>query len=371
MSQSALHNSKFVLASDRPRAIGLRWLEQSHVVRAILTSIIYYCGGQIDPLLGWTSSPAVLWPPNGVMLSVLLLAPTRFWWLYFLAVLPADLAISTVPLRFGLQYYVANSLQSLVAAGLIRVLAPPGRALDDVPSLVRFVAFGVLLGPVVGSLFGAWTVNSLHPETRYWVAFRGWFLANALTNVWLVPGMTMFASWLRGRRDDATQWRRSGWIEAVVLFAGLSIVLSFVFQFRHPKSEMLGAYLYAPLPFLLWAAVRRGPRGVSIALVLLVLVAIHGVAHGRGPFVTGTERQMMLQLQLVLLAMSLPTLFLAVEVRERGRAMAALQASERKRGHTEEELRASFAEVRDLAGRLINAQESERARIAPRCRPRP
>src|SRR5437773_1371995 len=88
-----------------------------HVGPALLTALAYYAGGQTDVVPGpTTTSPAVLWPPNAVLLTALLLAPTRVWWVYLLAVLPADRAISfPLPFRYGAGLYLSNSLQSVLA----------------------------------------------------------------------------------------------------------------------------------------------------------------------------------------------------------------------------------------------------------------
>jgi two-component system sensor histidine kinase UhpB len=60
---------------------------------------------------------------------------------------------------------------------------------------------------------------------------------------------------------------------------------------------------------------------------------------------------------LFLLAGAIPLLFLSAVIRERNRASRAVEDSELA-------LRGSYARVRELAGRLIAAQEMERARIA-------
>ena len=40
------------------------------------------------------------------------------------------------------------------------------------------------------------------------------------------------------------------------------------------------------VPFVIWAALRFGPRGVTLSLVGLSAVAIAGTQHGQGPFAT-------------------------------------------------------------------------------------
>jgi two-component system sensor histidine kinase UhpB len=290
-----------------------------------------------------------------VLLAALLLSPLRTWWVYVVAALPADRAISfAVPLRFGVELYASNTIQTLVAASLIRITWGPALSWSRFRFLLIFLVSGVIVAPLVGASFGAATVIGFRTGISYAEAWRGWFVANALTNFTLAPALAIGAS-AAERALRGLRWDRG--TEALVLFGALLAVSVGVFEIGYEGTDALAAMLYAPLPLLLWAAVRFGPGGVSAAQVIVMLVAIHGVAHGRGPFMGGSLSTKVLQLQLFLLAMSLPLMFLAAVVRER------LQA-EREQRRAEGELRKSFGQVQELAGRLINAQESERAHIA-------
>src|SRR5436309_14882050 len=42
-------------------------------------------------------TPAVMWPPNAILPTALLLAPPRHWWIYLFAALPAHLAAELGP----------------------------------------------------------------------------------------------------------------------------------------------------------------------------------------------------------------------------------------------------------------------------------
>jgi two-component system sensor histidine kinase UhpB len=219
----------------------------------------------------------------------------------------------------------------------------------------------VILVPLLAALLGGATIHGVRPAIPYWTAWRGWFVANALTNLALVPALSAIAF---GRGVTERPQRRAPAGETVILSTGLLLASAAVFETAQLPSETFGALLLVPLPFLLWAAVRLGPRGVGIAQGLVVLVALHGVADGRGPFVPGSAATQLLQVQLFLLAMSLPLMFLAAAVCERGEAEAALDASTGEGRRAKERLEQSNAEIQELAGRLIAAQEAERGRIA-------
>ena len=108
---------------------------------------------------------------------------------------------------------------------------------------------------------------------------------------------------------------------------------------------------------LLWAAFRFGPGGIGWGALLVSMVASWNVLYGQGPFSSRAPLEEVVSLQLFLLASTLPLLFLSAVIRERDRASLAVQASESA-------LRDSYGRVRELAGKLMVAQEMERSRIA-------
>ena len=59
-------------------------------------------------------------------------------------------------------------------------------------------------------------------------------------------------------------------------------------------------FLYAPIPSLVWAAVRAGPAGVSVSTAFIVLFALAGADGGHGPFAVYGHAVNLLAVQLFL-----------------------------------------------------------------------
>ena len=85
-------------------------------------------------------------------------------------------------------------------------------------------------------------------------------------------------------------------------------------------------------------------------MLIITFQAIWGTMRGHGPFLVQTPAENATALQLFLLVTATPLMLLAVVIEEERR--------------TEHALRQSYEQNQDLGGRLINAQEDERARIA-------
>ncbi len=119
-------------------------------------------------------------------------------------------------------------------------------------------------------------------------------------------------------------------MEAGLLIAGLLAVCALVFGRMEVAPSAAPVLLYAPLPFLVWAAIRFGPRGTSTCLLLVGGLAIWGIVHGHGPFVSRSPAENALSMQLFLIMISVPLLTLAAVMQEREQSqIAARQHQER------------------------------------------
>jgi len=109
--------------------------------------------------------------------------------------------------------------------------------------------------------------------------------------------------------------------------------------------------LYLPLPLLLWIAVRFGSRGASAAICTVGFLAIWSAGHGYGPFSTRSAEENALSIQMFLIVMSVPLLFLASVIEERGKGEMTLRGRE--------ERMSLAAESANLAFWTINFERKE------------
>jgi two-component system sensor histidine kinase UhpB len=334
---------------------GIRRCNAWTALKAVLVSACCFLGSTLE--FGYPhQDTAILFPPYAVLTAALIFAPVRHWWIYLLA----SALGNYVPHRQGaptswvLLTEAANWTRGLVAAGGIRYVVPEGTRFDTLRGIVTFLVYAVFLGPFAAAFVGAGVVVLHRGTADFWPIWQAWFLSNALTGITLLPlfviALSRAVSWTR-----RLSWRRS--LEAGVLLIGLLTVGILVFATPYAGPSSLPARVYAPLPFLLWAAVRFGRGGTSVSLLIIAVVALWGVQHERGPFVTQSPADNLLSLQLFLLVISVPLMVLAAVTAE-----LLQESTERKQRETE--LRASYDHNKELAGRLITAQETERARIA-------
>src|SRR5207237_9347368 len=61
---------------------------------ALCVFVGYYLGAKVGFALTFRPHPvSVLWPPNSILLAVLLLTPVRVWWVMLLSRFPASLPV--------------------------------------------------------------------------------------------------------------------------------------------------------------------------------------------------------------------------------------------------------------------------------------
>jgi PAS domain S-box-containing protein len=305
---------------DRPGAVA---------VAALVVAVAYYAGAMVGLALTIPPAPvSPLWPPNAILLAALMLTPPRIWWVLLLAAFPAHLLSELqggVPLLMVVCWFISNVTQALLAAAAIRALDPE-RRLDNVRSFSLFLVFGVVLAPFVASFLDTGFVTLLEwGQFAFWPVWRLRFFSNILTTLAIVPAVLVTFS--PQERWHVARGRR---LEAVALLVALVVVGNVVFSRPSVLLYAEPALLYAPLPLLLWAALRFGLAGVSVGVLAIVLLAIRAAMHGRGPFMTLSPVDNALALELLLIAIALPLMLLAVLLDERRAIEAARREGEQR-----------------------------------------
>ena len=221
-----------------------------------------------------------IWVANGVMLAYLLLAPRGRWRAYlcvgFFAQLSGGLFVGHHGVASGIFLTSLNLAEALLSASLLR---RRNNELPDFTSpayIARFLAFGVVVGPLVLGAVDAVVSPLWHTASPLWHADSAaaelvqWFAADALGVCVATPAfVAIFRTHIRQSRYSLGQW-------IYVL-----PVLAFAF----------GAFCQsrAPLPFLLYpllvlVLLRLGLGRAAFATLCVAAIASSFTVRGEGPF---------------------------------------------------------------------------------------
>ncbi|ANM14618.1 MULTISPECIES: PAS domain-containing protein [unclassified Rhizobium] len=243
-----------------------------------------------------------IWPPGGLFIATLILAPRRSWPWWILGGCLAELLSNAIwfysPLPAAFLIYVGNALEAVVAAWLInRVLKRPAQ-LETLQEVLAFVVLGAGIAPVVSATVGSATLAWFGIQSQSFVtAWPLWWIGDATGVLIVAPlALAVFHNWRGKTRLSAAQWVEAGVLG--LIFLGVAAL-------------SLSGYLpfaYIIMPPLLWAAVRFEFKGAAISLALLALITAIFTMTGAGEFVADPEsqkhKQIMLQLFLAISAFS-------------------------------------------------------------------
>jgi two-component system sensor histidine kinase UhpB len=309
----------------------------------LLVALGYYVGSEIGFLLKPAGNPiSTFWPPNAILLAALLLTSPRIWWVLGLAVFPAHFFIQLragVPLVSSLVWFVGNTGEALLGAVCVRVFKKEKPLFESVPGVVVFLGFGVLLPALATSFLDAAGVVLTGLGREYWLLWTTRLTSNIVSSLIIVPTIMILGvqglSWFR-RAKGSEYW------EAALLTVGTLLVSLFVFG-REGATSSFWAFIYVPLPLLIWALLRFGSGVASASLLTVALVSIWNTMHGRGPLGMQPTVDAVLSLHCLLTVLAASVLLSGALISERRLSEETLVAE---------------------CGNLVHAQEQERYRIA-------
>jgi len=298
-------------------------------LQVFLTGVAYYVATEIAWALCFPNSKvSLLFPPHAVLIVILLLVPVRHWWAYTLATVIAHFIATQQahwPVLYALHCEAFDAVQNvLVAAGIRLFIKSPLNRITLRDALV-FVLIAVIIVPFGTAFWGAAFTISNGFGTNYWVEWRNLGISNGVTAVVLVPALLLVANRLSGRGGRVTPIRM---IEGSLLGLGIVVVGTYVFANLPSGPETSPALLYAPIPLLIWAALRFGLSGISAAMLVVTFEAIWGAMHGHGPFLQQSPAENALALQMFLIVTGTPLMFLSVLLEDDRRSQQALHEVE-------------------------------------------
>ncbi len=257
---------------------------------------------------------AILWLPVGVAIGFLYFGGVHLW----PGVLAGDLLAnnySALTVAAGLAQTVGNVLEIVVATALIRRLVPRGSPLESIGGLGRLLAAlatGVAISATIGTLsLRLAGVVHMHNVLTVW---RTWWLGDFVGALVVVP---LVLAWYGPLDRRWPTWRI---VEAGALLVAV-VALSEISSRSHRP------VVYVVFPALIWAAIRFGPRGATLAIAIAVGFTVSNTTNYVGPFAYHSITRSVLTTQLFIAVAALSTLYLSAVVSERERFARELGAS--------------------------------------------
>ncbi|MBF0328878.1 MAG: MASE1 domain-containing protein [Nitrospirae bacterium] len=307
---------------------------QQDFLRALGVAVLYYLIARVSLLfIIQPEGFAVIWPPSGFILAVLLLTERRSWLItmtaVFMAVVLANLyAGNTFGVSFG--FALANSVEPLIAASLLNRFVTTPIRFNKIRDITGFVLVAVMVSNAFTALVGA-AVPALGKGTPYWRAWLVWFVEDGVGMLILTPLIVTLA------RERVNIFKNSGLIEFAALLGAIAAVTLLSFGFA-PERLSIIMRPELVMPLLILMAIRFKVAGAALALLLVALLSILLTKLGMGPFtVSGHTTSLgIISLQVSLWIASFAILILAATIVEREALSNSLKKSQLLLNETEQ-----------------------------------
>jgi PAS domain S-box-containing protein len=296
-------------------------------VRIAFVLALYLVGGMIGQQCSFMSGTvSLVWPPAGIALAAILLYGYSFWpWVGLGAALFSYL--NGTPLGwFTVATSVGNAVGAIVCSYLLERWAGFRTSMERVRDVTAFICLACLLGTTVNALFNA--VGLVYSGLAGWEGLFAktieWWVPNAMAGLVVTP---LLLTWAHNKN---AHWKIAAIVELALCGSGLVLgtMLSFNSWFVQGVENYPLAYL--PYPFLAWAALRFGPRGATAGTTFVASAAIYQLLHGRGPFVTPTEKMSLMLIGTYIGILAVTNLLLAAASTEREAAQVGMAEKEQR-----------------------------------------
>jgi signal transduction histidine kinase len=329
------------------------------VVGCAVLAGCYYGSARLGYALDFSGTvAAIVWLPVGVAIAYLYVRGLRFW----PGVVVGDLLAnyhSALPFGLAWGQTVGNVLEVVLGAYLLRRLSRRFDLLSS-PDTVLYVLFPLAAATALSASVGCLSLwlGGVVKASSLPDVWRTWWLGDSCGALLVVP---LVLAWTQPLRHAVT-WRRAA--EGMLVLAAAAAVAE---EAAHTTRPLV----YLIFPPLIWAALRFGQRGATLAAVLAATITIWNTTHFIGPFyadgITGV-----LSTQLFIAVATLSALGLAAVVAERERyaerlresRKALVQAADAERHRIERNLH-DGAQQRLILLALNLRHAVERAVVAP------
>jgi anti-anti-sigma factor len=280
----------------------LAWIG-GYAARFVLVAATYYLSARLSlrvALVGSVVTP--IWPPTGIAVVALLSFGVRLWPAITLAALLVNSPINP-SLAAAVLIAVGNTAAPLLAVGLLHA-ANFRSQLDRLRDALALVLLGALTSMAVSAGLGT-TALLMDGTIAHSDAASTWALwwAGDATGVLVFAPLLLSAGQL-----GQLGWRR--WLEMTAVIGSLALVAYLVFHSQYQET-------YLVFPLLIWAAVRFGQLGASLAAVIVVGMTVWSAIDEAGPFAHTTLLHRMLTLQTYNAVTALTSFVLAAIMTER------------------------------------------------------
>ena len=277
-------------------------------------AIVYFYAAKLGLSLAFLHvSVSPVWPPTGIAIAAVLWLGYRIAPAILLGAFLANLA-SGEPSWVAAGIAIGNTLEAVSAAFLLRRWVGLQSPFYRIRDFLKFVLVAAIFSPMLSATIGnaSLCLSGSADWARFGSLWLTWWIGDGVGALVVAP---LVLTWVE--RPPSERWPKNRWLEALLLLVLLGAAATAVFREALPSSVLNLSLGRLIIPFLLWASMRLGPRGVAAAIVLYSGIAIWGTRLGLGPIFGQNPNDALLLLQVSVAANAITFLSLSGAIAER------------------------------------------------------
>jgi signal transduction histidine kinase len=287
-----------------------------YLLKILVLAVVIHLAARLGLSMAYVqANTSPVWPPAGIALAALLLFGPGMWPGISLGVLLGSL-ITKAPLNLAAGLALGNTLEAVAAFYCLDKIVGFHREIDRIRDVVGLVLVSLActtIGATVGTTTLMLTGNGIWQN--YWAIWFTWWIGDLLGALVVAP---LLLTWTPITNPRAN---RHTYIEGGILLLLVAAFTWFVFSSLPPIGIFHQAMIYVIFPFVIWAALRFGQKGATIAIAIVSGIASQGI----GPFSLESKNDSLVILQTFMAVVTLTALILAAATIERRKATDALR----------------------------------------------
>jgi PAS domain S-box-containing protein len=318
-------------ASDKigPRKIG------KYLALITIVLVSYFLAGKLGQATTAIRSGNIgpVWPAFGVALAAVLLFGYRIWPGIFIGVFLVDF-LSPVPVVAALGQASGATLAAIAGAYFLRRVASFESSFSRLRDALGMIVLGAFGSALITATIGVSVLYATHVEGYQGLgpAWLIYWLGDATGGLLVTPLVLTFVSLSKIRGSDRVT-------EFVTIQLLLTLTSVAIFTDNALVPVKLHAMAFAVLPFVIWAAIRFGMIGASVATFLVATIATIETGLGYGPFAHNTAFTNAVLLDIFFAVLSVSGMVLAAFISEREHAQGERERLVREQAALEARLR--------------------------------
>lgn len=247
---------------------------------ALLTGIYVLAGLLSFAAMVNDGLASLIWAPSGISIAVLMVAGYRYWpSVFFGATLTSFWVADNILLSSIIG--IGNTLEALLAVGLIRHFTPIEKLFDGIRTTAIFIVSASLIAPIPSALAGAigMLAFDIIETDRLQTVIGVWWLGDAMGALTLTPVIYLIGQRIRKKENTYIDYFNASSPERIVIVCASLVLSTIIYAF---PSDVTANLSYLPFLMVLWGALRL-PQVYALLLSMMVSVIAIGGALAQAP----------------------------------------------------------------------------------------